>query len=152
MSFIGEYLQSEGRDDLIEKYGLGCFSLNAISLERAFADKTFAVADYYLNGTMPYRQSRHIYDLHKLINLIRLDDDLAALFKVVREQRQGNLKCASAAPNVSLSTVLNEIFAKEVYRNDYEAVTMPLLYEDVDYDTAISAIPEIIKFIDEKQV
>lgn len=147
MSFIGEYLLSIGAEDILSLYGLERFSLKVVSVERAFADKAFALADYYLNGDIPKRQSRHIYDLYKLEQALTLDAKMNDLFKRVRSERRGNLKCSSAAQGVSLAGVLQEIYDKQAYRHDYEAVTVPLLYEEVDYLTAVSVIPKIVGFL-----
>lgn len=149
MSFIGEYLANEGRRDLLEKYALEHFAVNVVTLERTFADKSFAIADYYLNGEIPYRQSRHIYDLYQLRSEIKLDETFAALMSHVRKERENNHKCVSASLNVSLSGALQEIYSKQVYRVDYDKVTLPLLYDGLKYDTAISVLPEIISFLDE---
>lgn len=149
VSFIGEYLLSIDRQDLIERYELGRFGLSVISIERAFADKVFAIADYFLNGEIPQRQSRHVYDLYKLELLLQLDSALGDLFAQVRGQRDGNLKCSSASSDISLADVIQEIHNKQVYRYDYETITMPLLYEKVDYDTAATVLPKVVSFLRE---
>jgi predicted nucleotidyltransferase component of viral defense system len=147
VSFIGEHLLSIGRQDLIERYELERFGLSAIAIERAFADKVFAIADYFLNGEIPRRQSRHLYDLYKLESRLQLDSALGDLFTRVRAQRKGNLKCLSASPDVSLADVIQTIHDKQIYRRDYETITMPLLYEEVDYDTAVTVLPKVIGFL-----
>lgn len=148
VSFIGEYLLSEDRRDIIEQFDLGRFSLKVVKMERTFADKVFAIADYYLNGDIPARQSRHIYDPYKLEQVLELDKSLTQLMTQVRSERAGNHRCTSASPGVSLVAVLQEVFEKEVYQQDYESITMPLLYDEVDYETAASAIPKIISFLE----
>lgn len=149
MSFIGVHLENIGRQDLIEQFELERFDVNVVSLERTFADKIFAIADYYLNGDIPDRQSRHIYDLYKLEKVIEFDEGLVALMKQVRSERESNHKCTSASPDVCLPKILKELYDKQIYRHDYKTITMPLLYDDVDYDTAISALLEIVSFLNE---
>jgi predicted nucleotidyltransferase component of viral defense system len=149
MSFIGEHLLSINRLNLVERYELERFSLNVIAIERAFTDKVFAIADYYLNGEIPRRQSRHVYDLYKLEAITKLDVVLGELFARVRSEREGNRKCSSASPDVSLADVIREIYDRQIYRHDYESITMPLLYEEVNYDTAATALPKIINFLRE---
>jgi predicted nucleotidyltransferase component of viral defense system len=148
MSFIGEYLLTEGRQDVVKEFDLDRFALKVVKMERTFADKVFAVADYYLNGDIPSRQSRHIYDLYKLQQVLSFDANLAKLIDRVRSERVGNHRCLSASPDVSLSDVLKEVYNKQIYRKDYESITMPLLYDKVDYETAASAIPKIIDFLE----
>lgn len=56
----------------------GDFKINVQSLERTFIDKVFAVCDYYLQD-MQERDSRHLYDIAKLLAVIKLDDSLKPL-------------------------------------------------------------------------
>ncbi|MDR2109317.1 MAG: nucleotidyl transferase AbiEii/AbiGii toxin family protein [Coriobacteriales bacterium] len=148
ISFIGQYLKDLGRSDLLSRYDLDNFSIKVVSLERAFVDKSFAVADYYLNRSVSQRQSRHIYDLYKLAALISFDDTLATLFSQARSERQSNSHCLSAAPDVSLADTLRKLHVQEAYRYDYEQITTPLLYENIDYCTAATVLPEIANFLD----
>lgn len=145
-SFIGSFV--EARDEnLAKELDLLSFEVRANSLERTFADKIFAICDYYMSGDIPARQSRHIYDLHKLLGMVSLDDEMQSLIDTVRAQRIGGYGNPSADDGVDLSAVLEEIVVKESYRSDYERVTMPLLYEDVTYDEAVSALREIAAFL-----
>lgn len=145
-SFIGSFV--EARDEnLAKELDLLSFEVRANSLERTFADKVFAICDYYMSGDIPARQSRHIYDLHKLLGMVSLDDEMQSLIDTVRAQRIGGYGNPSAGDGVDLSAVLEEIVVKESYRSDYERVTMPLLYEDVTYDEAVSALREIAAFL-----
>ena len=145
-SFIGSFV--EARDaNLAKELDLLSFEVRANSLERTFADKVFAICDYYMSGDIPARQSRHIYDLHKLLGIVSLDDEMQSLIDTVRAQRIGGYGNPSADDGVDLSAVLEEIVVKESYRSDYERVTMPLLYEDVTYDEAVSALREIAAFL-----
>lgn len=45
--------------------------------------------------------------------------------------------------NVDVAAVLQEILRREAYRDDYECVTAPLLYEEMNYERAASAVGEI---------
>ncbi len=145
-SFIGSFV--EVRDaNLAKELGLLSFEVRANSLERTFADKVFAICDYYMSGDITARQSRHIYDLHKLLGMVSLDDEMRSLMETVRTQRVGGYGNPSADDGVNLSAVLEEIVVKESYKSDYERITMPLLYEDVAYDEAVSALREIAAFL-----
>ena len=145
-SFVGAFV--EARDaELAGKFGLLAFEVRANSLERTFADKVFAICDYYMSGDIPVRQSRHIYDLHKLLGMISLDEEMRSLVEIVRAQRAGGYGNPSADDEVDLPAILMEIVEKESYRSDYERITMPLLYEDVTYDEAVTVLQEIATFL-----
>lgn len=142
-SYIYDYLKEQNRDDIIEKFGLSPFELQVQSLERTLIDKIFAIGDYYLDGRIT-EHSRHIYDLYKLYQNVNIDDNLRLLFKQVREDRKVHPTCFSARDGVDISALLKEIVSKDVYKNDYEAVTASLLFEQVSYETAIKTVKSII--------
>lgn len=83
-SMIYDYLKSVGNDDAIAKYKLEPFDIRVQTLERTLVDKVFAICDYLLDNKTK-RQSRHIYDLSRLLSLVALDDNLKVLIKEVRE-------------------------------------------------------------------
>ena len=87
--------------------------MKANSLERTFADKVFAICDYYLMGSMPPRQSRHIYDLSKLLDVVDLDAEMLNLIGLVKAQRAGAYGNPSASEGVDLASLLEEIKNKE---------------------------------------
>lgn len=150
-SLIGDYLVEAGRVDLLERYALKPFEVRATSLERALCDKVFAVCDYYLEGKDLDKPSRHIYDLHKLLLSVSLDDALAVLMDGVRlERRASSLNCPSAEEGVDVAAVLGEIIDGEAYRRGYERTTSRLLNpdEDVPYGIAITSVRKIASFLE----
>ena len=66
----------------------------------------------------------------------------------MREVRAQSSICFSALPDVDVSGLLKEIIKENVYRKDYENLTIQLLEENISYDMAIEAL----KKIDWKQV
>lgn len=142
-SFIYDYFKEENREDIIEQFALKPFSLNVQSVERTFIDKLFAVGDYYLDGKVT-EHSRHIYDLHKLYNAVEINDELKELFKQVRAERSTHLACSSAQDGVDIKALLQKIIDECAYKNDYEAITVELLFEKVSYETAVEALQNII--------
>ena len=143
-SYIGEYLLYLGRDDLLEKYNLYPFEIKVQTIERTFVDKIFAVCDYYERKQV-LRNSRHIYDLYKIIEKIDLEDPkLKQLIEAVRSDRSRNAKCVSAGSNYDINKALRAIKNSNYYKSDYENVTKRLLTKNLDYETAITVIDKII--------
>lgn len=142
-SFVYDYLSANGFDEVIEKYDLQPFELNVQTADRTLIDKLFALGDYYLNGTTT-EHSRHIYDIHKLLGVVEINDDLKKLMVAVREERKPNKTCHSAQDSVDMNTLLQEIVDKGVYKADYKDITEALLFDSVSYETAVEAIREII--------
>ncbi len=57
------------------------------ALERTLVDKVFAICDY-IERNVEFRQSRHIYDISRLLTKVELDDGLKELIKEVRKDRK----------------------------------------------------------------
>ena len=145
-TIIGQYLESIGRDDLVKQYGLERFTVKTITKERTLVDKIFAICDYHISGKLD-RQSRHIYDIHQLLPLVKLDDEFLALFNRVKEYRVNLDTCYSAKEGQTVSSLLDALIEKGTYRSDYNNRTFPLLYDGVTYNTAISSIKLISEFL-----
>lgn len=142
-SFVYDYLSANGFDEVIDQYDLQPFELNVQTADRTLIDKLFALGDYYLNGTTT-EHSRHIYDIHKLLGVVEINDDLKKLMVAVREERKPHKTCQSAQESVDMNALLQKIVDKGVYKADYKDITEALLFDSVSYETAIEAIREII--------
>ena len=145
-SMIYDYLSKEGYKDIIAEYELNPFSLNVQSAERTFADKIFALADYYLSGKIT-ENSRHIYDLYKLLEIVNLDEGFRNLYEKTRLERVPHKVCLSAQADVDMKEILDEIIKKEVYKADYTAITELLIFEDLEYDEAVKALETVRSFL-----
>ena len=82
------------------------------SIERTFIDKVFAVCDYKIKN-MQDRNSRHLYDICKLLGQVELNQQ------------------------INIPKILKEIIRSRFYESDYKNITQKLLYEDISYDYAI---------------
>ena len=133
--------------NLLDNFTIAPFQMKVTSLKRSFVDKCFAVCDYYLKDTGSKRLSRHLYDLHKLLEIANLDNSLVDLFIEVKKQRAPYEYCPSAKGNVTLSKVLNQIIESDYYRNDYIEVTKLLLFEDIIYEEVAASLNDIICFL-----
>lgn len=142
-SMIYDYLKAVGNDEAIAQYELEPFDIRVQTLDRTLVDKVFAVCDYMLDNKTE-RQSRHIYDLSRLLTLVKLDDNLKALIKEVREDRKLGTKCYSAQDGVSVPNLLRQMIGTEFFKKDYEDSTEKLLSKSVTYEEAIKAIEMII--------
>ena len=140
-SYIGELLQEEAPEMLTE-YSLNPFEMKVQGLDRTLIDKVFAVCDYYLSGRVK-KHSRHIYDIYKLSPLVRQDDDFRKLIQEVRDVRSKASICLSAQPDVNVTELLHKIIHDEVYKEDYNTLTVRLLKEKVDYNEAIQVLRKI---------
>ena len=144
-SLIYDYLHNNGYENLIKEYGLEPYELNVQSAERTLIDKLFALGDYYLSDAID-KHSRHIYDIYKLSEIVSLTDELKNLAANVREERKPHEQCHSAKDDVDMNSLLREIIEKDAYKQDYENVTLKLLFEPVAYETAIKTLQKIVDY------
>lgn len=142
-SIITDWLTAMGNEAAIQKYELTAFNIRVQTLARTLVDKVFAICDYMIDNRTE-RQSRHIYDISRLLTVVALDDNLRALIREVREERKPLKKSFSAQDGVNVSELLREIIDKQVYKKDYEENTQELLTKRVPYEEAIKAIEKII--------
>ena len=110
--------------------------MNVQSVERTFVDKVFAVCDYKIQN-MQDRDSRHLYDICKLLGQVKMDQQLDELIDVVRHDRMHSKNNPSAQLKYNIPEMLKDIISSRFYESDYKNVTQKLLYEDISYDYAI---------------
>lgn len=143
-SMIGEWLRSTNNSVAIEQYELYPFEIRVQALERTLVDKVFAICDY-MERSVTLRQSRHIYDISRLLTKVSLDNSLKELAKEVREDRKPNKTCVSAQDGVNVPELLMKVIDTEFFKKDYEDSTLKLLSKPIDYDEAIESLEKIIE-------
>lgn len=135
-SFIGRFCENNNIV-LPVPFDASVINMQVQSLERTFIDKVFAICDYRIQD-MQSRDSRHLYDIAKLLPEIKINQELDDLIDEVREDRMLSKNNPSAQPEHNIPEMLKEIISSHFYEQDYNNVTRKLLYEDVSYDEAIS--------------
>lgn len=142
-SIIYDYLKENGYNNLIEEYNLEPFNVNVQAAERTLIDKLYALGDYYLCDAVQ-EHSRHIYDIYKLLDIVELNDELRMLAKAVFEERKGHVQCHSAKDDIDMNKLLQEIIDKEAYKKDYQDITEKIVFDNIDYSTAIKALQTVV--------
>ena len=141
-SFVGSVLNKYNKN-VLHEYGLEPFEMPVQSIKRTLIDKVFALCDYYLLGESE-KHSRHIYDIHKILQNISSRDIDKELVIQVREQRKNNKRCKSANEGVDIVQILREIIDSHYFARDYKERTLALLFDDVSYEAAIKSLEKII--------
>lgn len=144
-SFIGEYLCTTNRSTLAQEYGESVFLISVQSLERTFVDKVFAICDYYLAEECS-KHSRHLYDIYKMTNVLKLDESMVELFKEVRIWRKKIKVCLSANEELKLYKIIDEIIKTKVYEDDYKKITSRFLYKETPYQLCERALDNLYIF------
>lgn len=142
-NYIYRFLNKINRLDLAEKYDLMPFEITTQIIERTLVDKVFAICDYYMQEKTE-RHSRHLYDIHKIVEKIGISDDVKKLIPEVRAIRSEMVVCPSAKEDVSVADILKEIIKNQTYKSDYEDITMGLLFVPETYETVIKSLQKIV--------
>lgn len=142
-NYIYRFLNKINRLDLAKKYELMPFEITTQTIDRTLVDKVFALCDYYMQGKTE-RHSRHLYDIHKIVESVGISDEMKKLVPEVREVRSKMTVCPSAKDGVSVPDILQEIIENDVYKNDYENITMGLLFVPESYETVIRSLRMIL--------
>lgn len=140
---IRNYIADYAKDISLGDYGLEPFMMNVQALERTLIDKVFAICDYYLAGKSR-RLSRHIYDIHKILSLIKFDEQFKELLQKVREIRCSLNICPSAKPEININHLLKEICVKNFFKQDYEGITQFFIFDNIKYKEAKTSLQKII--------
>jgi hypothetical protein len=142
-SLIHDFLLANGMNEEIKEYNLVPFKIAVQSKERTFIDKVFALVDYYI-GNDCESHSRHIYDLYKLYPLIKMNSEFEKLVNEVYEIRKPHKTSYSAKDGINFYENLTKIMEQDFYRDDYDKITKTILYEQIEYQEAITVISKII--------
>ena len=134
-SFVGKFCMDNGIT-LPIPFAAANVVMNVQSLNRTFIDKVFAVCDYRIQD-MQDRDSRHLYDICKILGKIKMDEALDKLIDEVREDRMFSKNNPSAQLEYNIPEMLQEIIRSRFYESDYRNITQKLLYEDIDYDFVV---------------
>lgn len=134
-SFVGKFCAARSIELPVAFEGAEVV-MNVQSLERTFIDKIFAICDYKIQN-MQDRDSRHLYDICKLIDHVKMDKELDELIDRVRDDRMESRNNPSAQLEYNITKMLKEIIQSRFYESDYKIVTQKLLYEDISYDYAV---------------
>ena len=143
-SMIYDFWKEIKDEAAIEEYEMKPFEIRVQTLDRTLVDKLFAICDYAIsNNTTVY--SRHIYDLHRLLSIVVLDDKLKALVKEVREERKTHERCYTAQEKFDIPSILKQIIDERIYYKDYKEITQKVLFDGTSYETSITALHKIIE-------
>ena len=134
-SFIGKFCE-ERNITLPIPFEAITVVMNVQSVERTFVDKVFAVCDYKIQN-MQDRDSRHLYDICKLLGIVELNQKLDELIDDVRDDRMHSKNNPSAQLEYNIPEMLKEIIDSRFYEADYKNITQKLLYENISYDYSI---------------
>lgn len=75
-TYIQEYLEGHGYEDVIQEYNLVEISINVLNIERTFVDKIMSVKRHSICGSIRSK-ARHIYDVTRLFQMQEIQNFIA---------------------------------------------------------------------------
>ena len=142
-NYIYRFLNKINRLDLAEIYDLMPFEITTQTIERTLVDKVFALCDYYMQGKIE-RHSRHLYDIHKIVEREGISGELIKLIPEVRAVRSEIIVCPSAKEDICVTEILQDILEHQVYKKDYDDITKGLLFVPESYENVTRSLKKII--------
>lgn len=128
----------------LKELSLEPFEMKVQDINRTLVDKVFAICDYYIEAKT-VRHSRHLYDIHKLLPMVRLDSEFKNLVAEVRNGRLQSKVCHSAKEGINPNEILKKIIKENTFKGDYSIITEKLLNEDVSYEEVIASLRIVVE-------
>lgn len=139
-TYIQEYLENSGMENVILSYGFSPIAVNALAIERTFIDKVMAVKRHAICGNLPDK-ARHIYDVVRLNKMEEIKlflgkkDELKTILQKVKETDSFYLAkrrldvAYDSRGQYSFSSWRTEFETEEV-KSHYDQLPKKLLYSD----------------------
>lgn len=127
--------KSGGNTQLLCNYGLAPFIMATQNMDVTFVEKCMSLANRYMRGES-FRLSRHLYDIYMMYTYGNLRSfDLEETMYETKQHllERTNDKCLRADKPASI--ILLEALTTDFYKEDYNAVTLPLILgEKIPYE------------------
>ena len=74
----------------------------------------------------------------------KYSDERTFLVSKKTEERKEHKTCFSAQDNVAVKSCLQEILDRDIYKQDFECITIPLIFEAVSYDEVKTNLQKVV--------
>ena len=133
-----------------EKFADDYFVVNTVSPKRTFLEKAFLLHEALQKGRVhAYRMTRHLYDLHKLMDTSFAKDALSDenLYKTIVEHRSIMMKEKGVDYRTHRPSQINVIPENEVvdiWKDDYRNMQETFIYEQsIPFETLLERMKEL---------
>ena len=152
-TYIQEYLESHGFDDVVTEYELNEIGVNVLNIERTFVDKIMSVKRHAICGTIKTK-ARHIYDVARLFKMQEIQDFLAdkdelkRLMELTKQTDSAYLEKRNISENYNPTGSFGFALWKLEFmtaKDTYEHLHEELLYTDEkqSFDEAVGVFEKI---------
>lgn len=152
-TYIQEYLESHGFDDVVKEYGLIEIRVNVLNIKRTFLDKIMSVKRHSICGSIQVK-ARHIYDVTRLYRMSEIQtflknkDELKRLIKLTKKTDSVYLQKRNVPKNYDPTGPFDFAAWQSAFlkaKDAYEHLHEELLYTDEKqiFEDAITAFEQI---------
>jgi len=152
-TYIQEYLERHGFDDVVKEYELTKVSVNVVNIERTFVDKIMSVKRHAICGTIQSK-ARHVYDVTRLFRMpdiqsfIADKDELKRLMVLTKQTDSVYLEKRNIPENYDPTGAFGFSKWKQEFmtaKDAYERLHEDLLYTDEKqrFEDAIKTFEQI---------
>jgi hypothetical protein len=155
-SYIQEFITFNGPKDLLEKYELSSFDVQALSVKRTFCEKIMSLVRFSLTGdpfeNLP-KKVRHIYDLHlmmkseDILSFFNEDDFIEMLLKVGQDDFIGYRNNNEWLKNHPCSAIIFDAPEKiwPSIKREYQTAFKHMVFGHLPDETDLLVTLDIIK-------
>ncbi len=159
-SYIQEFITLNGPQDLLEKYELSSFDVQALSVKRTFCEKIMSLVRFSMSGN-PFeelpKKVRHIYDLHLMmrsegiLSFFNEDDFIEMLLKVGQDDFVGYKNNNEWLKNHPCSAIIFDApekiwpSIKSVYQTSFKHMVFGQLPDEADLLATLDKIKSRIQ-------
>lgn len=159
-TYIQEYLEKKGMNDVVAEFGLKAVSVNTLDITRTFLDKVMSVKRHAICGTLT-RRVRHIYDVTVLFersdiqNFLKDSDRLKQLLILTKETDSFYLQKRNISEEYDPADAYCFENWKQHFNDDtrrrYETLHEDLLYTSTkqNFDNAVQTFEKISEIFSE---
>ncbi len=157
-TYIQEYLEEKGMEDIVKEFGLEEVTLNTLCIERTFIDKVMSVKRHAICGSLD-KKVRHIYDVVRLFQMEEIKafvadkDELKRLVRLTKETDSFYLEKRNINKEYNPLSAYDfsswEHYLGDNVKERYETLHEDLLYtkEKQDFARAIATFKEISRLL-----
>ena len=145
-NYIFDYYHSLDKDkykNFLVKNGLVPFDIYCYDIRYTLCDKLIAIGNNYLRGRSE-RLSRHLYDVYKLLGVIKIDDSLRDIFLHTLDCTKERGFDDSIRGNNNLEVFIYKSLVEDFYKSDYENISSKFIFDTVDYLTLKNSLLMIV--------
>lgn len=136
-NYIFDYYHSLDKvkyKDFLVKNGLVPFDIYCYDIRYTLCDKLIAIGNNYIRGKSE-RLSRHLYDVYKLLDVIKIDDSLRDIFLHTLDCTRERGFDDAIIGNNNLEVFIYKSLVEDFYKLDYENISSKFIFDTVDYLT-----------------